>query len=302
MRVRWENVVHAPNRRRRKECRKRVTAGMPGVDKYARVPANYAAAASAAHAGGFSHGRTADYCTDVLKGKTSRPRSYRNKISAARRLKPEHDAMRRETLDDPYLACDGPRRSMLGRNGGKVMVARGENTRPAGVAWSADKEAVKKTLPGYAGAVGRYSNTTWLHTGGDRQLRMRHRRRLSKTDLRNLKGDPKKFVTALRRLDYLHHMYDEIEDPRVGIAAAWCLEKTRSELLNAEYGATGRAPSTSAGRGAPGRAISRPPACTRNRRGWRRTTTARSGPTSGLRPCAATAGGTARRREWTPTP
>ena len=116
------------------------------------------------------------------------------------------------------------------------MVARGENTRPAGVAWSADREAVKKTLPGYAGAVGRYSNATWLHTGGDRQLRMRHRRRLSKTDLRNLKGDPKKFVTALRRLDYLHHMYDEIEDPRVGIAAAGRLEKTRSELLNAEYG------------------------------------------------------------------
>ena len=237
MHVWWENVEYTVNRRWCKECHRQVTAKIPGVAKHARVSANYAAAASAAHMGGLSHGMAADYCTDVLKRKASRSWSYRNKISTARRLKPEYHTIRREILDEPYLACDGPWQNIMGQNGGKVLVARGENTCLAEVAWSANKEAVKKMLPRYAGVVGQDSNTIWLPTGGDHQLCMQHQRRLSKKDLlhRNLEAAVKKFLEGLRRLDYLHHMYDEIGDPHARIVAAGRLEKTRSELLNAEY-------------------------------------------------------------------
>ncbi len=92
-------------------------------------------------------------------------------------------------------------------------------------------------LPGYASVVGQDSNTIWLHTGGDHQLCMQHQRRLSKKDLlyRNLEAAVEKFLEDLRRLDYLHHAYDKIEAPHERIVAVRCLEKTRSELLNAEY-------------------------------------------------------------------
>ena len=209
---------------------------MPGVAKYAQVSPNYAEA-SAAHTGGFSHGITADYCTDVLKRKMSRSWSYRNKISTARRLKPEYHTIRREILDESYLACDELWQNIIGQNDGKVLVARGENMCLAEVVWSADKEAVKKMLPGYAGVAGQDSNMIWLHTGGDHQLCMQQQRRLSKRDLlyRNLEAAVEKFLEDLRRLDYLHHVYDKIEAPHVRIVAARCLEKTRSGLLNAEY-------------------------------------------------------------------
>ena len=237
MHVWWENVEYTVKRRWCKECHRQVTARIPGVAKYARVSANYAAAASAAHMGGNSHGMAADYCTDVLKRKASRSWSYRNKISTARRLKPEYDEIRRKILDEPYLACDELWWNIMGQNGGKVLVARGENMCLAEVVWSANKEAVKKMLPGYAGVVGQDSNTIWLHTGGDHQMCMQHQRRLSKKDLlhRNLEAAVKKFLEDLRRLDYLHHVYDKIEGLHARIVAARCLEKRRSELLNAEY-------------------------------------------------------------------
>ncbi len=66
---------------------------------------------------------------------------------------------------------------------------------------------------------------------------MQHQRRLSKKNLlyRNLEAAVKKFLNDLRRLDYLHHVYDKIEGLHARIVAARCLEKMRSELLNAEY-------------------------------------------------------------------
>ena len=52
---------------------------------------------------------------------------------------------------------------------------------------------------------------------------------------RSLKGDPLKFLTSLRRLDYKHHVYDKIKDSRTRMVAARCLEKERSELMHGEY-------------------------------------------------------------------
>ena len=108
-----------------------------------------------------------------------------------------------------------------------IMVARGAKFCVAEGAGSANIEAVKELLPGYAGTVGQDSNTIWLHAGGDHQTYMQHRRRLSKKDLthRNLKDDTPRFLTELHRLDCLH-VYDEIKDTRTRMVAARCLEKS----------------------------------------------------------------------------
>ena len=237
MHVIWENVEYTVNRRWCRECGKQFSARVPGAAKHARVSANCSAAATALSMSGISHGKTAEFCADALKGETSRSWSYRNKMSAARRLAPEHGAIERDILSEPYLACDEMWWNLPKSNSGKVMVARGSRLCLAEVVWSATIDAVKKMLPNYSGTVGQDSNTIWLHTGGDHQMCMQHQRRLSKKDLihRSLKGDPLKFVTALHRLDYKHHTYDKIEDPHTRMVAARCLEKERSELMHGEY-------------------------------------------------------------------
>ena len=186
---------------------------------------------------GLSHGKAAGFCADVLMCGGSRSWSYRNKISAARRLEPGYDATRRGILDEPYLQCDEMWRKLPKSNGGKVMVARGSRPCLAVVVWSASTGVVKKMLPGYKGTVGQDFNSIWLHTGGDRQMCESHQYRLSKKGLKhtNPNGDVLEFLTALNRLDYKHYVYDKIGDLHTRMVAARCLEKERSELLNGPH-------------------------------------------------------------------
>ena len=234
-RVMEQNVEHTVCRRWCRTCRKQYTARVPGAAKNARVSANCSAAATTLNMNGLSHGKTAGFCGDVLMCGGSRSWSYRNKISAARRLEPEYDVMRRDILREPYLQCDEMWWKIPKSNGGRVMVARGR--RLCLVVRSANTGAVKKMLPGYGGTVGQDSNTIWLHAGGDHQMCMQHQYRLSKKDLKhtNPKGDVLEFLTALKRLDYKHHMYDGIGDPHTRMVAARCLEKERSGLLHGSH-------------------------------------------------------------------
>ena len=236
-RVITENVEHTVCRRWCRACNKQYTARVPGAARYARVSANCSAAATALNLNGLSHGKTAEFCGDALKAKVSRSWSYRNKMSASRRLEPEHRAIRRDILNEPYLQCDKMWWKLPKSNSGKVMVARGSRLCLAEVVWSATKAAVKRMLPDYGGTVGQDSNPIWLHTGGDRQFCEAHQRRLSKKDLKylNPKGDILKFLTALHRLDYKHYVYDRIVDPHTRMVAARCLEKERSELFHGAY-------------------------------------------------------------------
>ena len=217
-------------------CRKQYTARVPGAAKNARVSAN-CSAATALNMNGLSHGKAAGFCGDAPKNGGSRSWSYRNKIFAARRLEPEYDATRREILDEPYLQCDEMWRNLPKSNGGRVMVARGSRLCLAVVVWSASTGAVKKMLPGYGDTVGQDSNPIWMHTGGDRQMCMQHRYHLSKKDIKhtNPKGDILEFLTALKRLDCKHHVYDRMGDPHTRMVAAKCLEKERSGLLHGSH-------------------------------------------------------------------
>ena len=235
-----ENVKYWINRRWCRKCNEMFSRDPPGVAPYARVSANRSAAATSLNLHGLSHGIVAKFCSDVTGRAKSRSWSYRNKISASRRLAPEHEHVQKEILSEPYLQCDEIWWTMPGSNSAKVMMARGAKFCLARVVKSATKDEVKAMLPGYTGVVGQDSNTIWLHIGGDRQFCMQHQRRLSKKDLKhlNLQGDALEFLTALRRLDYKHHVYNEIEDPHTRAVAARCLEKERSELLRATYEGT----------------------------------------------------------------
>ena len=236
-RVITENVEHTVCRRWCRTCKKQYTAGVAGAAKHARVSAGCSAAATILNMNGLSHGKTAGFCGDTLSCGGSRLWSYRNKISAARRLEPEYHSTRRDILREPYLQCDEMWWKLPKSNSGKIMVVRGGRLCLAVVVWSANIKAVKEMLPNYKGTVGQDSNPIWLHTGGDHQMCMQHQRRLSKKDIvhRSLKGDPLKFLTSLRRLDYKHHVYDKIKDSRTRMVAARCLEKERSELMHGEY-------------------------------------------------------------------
>ena len=232
-----EYVEYTINRRWCKECGKYISAKPPGVSKHARVSDDYSSLTTWMYMNGLSHGKVTEFLTDVVKDKTSRSWSYRNKIKTAHTLEPEYNAIKQDILDEPYLACDEMWWKIPGENGGKIMVARGKEICLAKVVWSANIKEVKKMLPGYKWTVGQDSNTIWFHTGGDHQLCEQHQRRLSKKDLvhRNPKGDSLKFLTALHRLDSKGHVYAEIEDAHTRMVAARCLEKERSELLNGEY-------------------------------------------------------------------
>ena len=247
-----ETVEYTINRRWCRECGKMFHNDPPGVAPHARVSTNHSAAATALNMSGLSHGKTAEFCNNLLKGKESRSWSYRNKNSAARRLAPEHARIKKEILQEPYLQCDevwwrayDPRKQdgkqdgkrKRKSSGAKLLVARGDKNCLVEAVWSANIDAVKKMLPKYKGKVGQDSNPIWMHVGCDRQFCMQHQRRLSKKDLKylNLQGDPVVFLTELRRLDYLHHVYHKIEDPHTRMVAARCLEKKRSDLLHEAF-------------------------------------------------------------------
>ena len=236
-RVIVENVKYTICRRWCRECKKQYAAKPPNVAPYARVSANHSAIATSLNLNGLSHGKVAKFCGDALGGTESRSWSYRNKISASRRLAPEHEHIQEQILLEPYLQCDEIWWTKPGSSSTKVMMARGDRFCLARVVESATIVEVKLMLPEYAGVVGQDSNPIWLHTGGDHQFCMQHQRRLSKKDIEhlNLKGDPLIFLIALKRLDYKHHVYDKIEDPYTRMVAARCLEKERSELLRATY-------------------------------------------------------------------
>ena len=239
-RIVTENVKYIVYRRWCKECKKQYTARPPNVAPNARVSANQSAIATSLNMSGLSHGKVAKFCGDALGGKESRSWSYRNKISASRRLAPEHEYIQKQILLEPYLQCDEIWWTIPRSNTSKVLMARGAKFCLAKVVWSANIEAVKLFLRGYLGIVGQDSNTIWLHIGLIHQFCMQHQRRLSKKDLKhlNLKGDALEFLTALHRLDYKHHVYDKIKDPHTRMVAARCLEKERSELLRATYADT----------------------------------------------------------------
>ena len=244
-----EKVKYTINRRWCRECNKMFHNDPPGVAPHARVSTNYSATATTLNMAGLSHGKTVDFCKDVLQGDESRSWSYRNKIKSSLNLTPEYDRIKKAILKESYLQCDevwwrahdsehdeepdGKRAS----NSAKLLVARGAKLCLVKVVWSATIDAVKIFLPGYTGKVGQDSNPIWFHIGCDHQMCMQHQRRLSKKDLKhlNLKGDPLLFLTELQRLDYLHHVYDKIEDPHTRIVAARCLEKKRSDLLHEAF-------------------------------------------------------------------
>ena len=239
-RITTENVKYIINRRWCKKCKKQFNARPPNVAPYARVSINQSAIATSLNMNGLSHGKVAKFCVDALGGNESRSWSYRNKISASRRLAPEHEYIQEQILLEPYLQCDEIWWTMPKSSTSKVLMVRGAKFCLAKVVWSATIEAVKLLLPGYLGIVGQDSNTIWLHVGLIHQFCMQHQRRLSKKDLKHLnpKGDALEFLTALHRLDYKHHVYNKIEDPHTRMVAARCLEKERSELLRATYADT----------------------------------------------------------------
>lgn len=77
-----------------------------GVALHARVSANHSAAATTLNINGLSHGKTAKFYGDMLKTGSSCSWLCRNKISAARRLKPEYDTTRRDLLNEAYMQCE----------------------------------------------------------------------------------------------------------------------------------------------------------------------------------------------------
>ena len=272
------------------------------MSKNARVSDNYSALATWMHLNGLSHGKVTEFLEDVAKDKTSRTWSYRNKIKISRTLEPEYNAMKKDILKEPYLACDEVWWKIPGENGGKVMVARGEKICLAKVVWSANIEEVKKMLPEYKGTVGQDSNTMWFHTGDDHQMCEQHQRRLSKKDLlhRDLKGDSLVFLTALYHLDAMSHVYAKIEDPHTKMVAARCMEKERSKLLNGEY--QDDEDGTIAKRVKRHRREGRYMTAHMYQEDVPQIATASNGSTAGLWQCATTVAGTAPKRGWMPIP
>lgn len=108
-------------------------------------------------------------------------------------------------------------------------------------------------LSRYGGTVEQDSNSTWLHTGGDRQFCESHQRHLSKKDLKhiNLMGDVLGFLTALHRLGYKHYVYDRIDPtPRWSRPGAW--KRSAASCCTAYAGTTNAAPSPGTGSGTGG--------------------------------------------------
>ena len=232
VRVTMENDEYIVCRRWCRKCKKQYMARVSGASPHARVSAKCSVAATTLNMNGLSHGKTAEFCGDVLKAGGSRSWQYRNKMSAACRLEPKYDATRRDILRELYLQCDEMWRKLPKANGDKIMIARGRRLCLV-VVWSATKDAVKKMLAGYGGTVGQDSNPIWLHTDGDCQFCESHQRHLSKKDPKHInpKVDVLGFLTALHRLDYKHYVYDRI-DPHTKMVATRYLEKERSELLH----------------------------------------------------------------------
>lgn len=101
-----ENVRIKTTRRYCRDCKKLVSKTAPGVAPNARISANKSAAMMQLNMAGLSHGKVADFCIETGGVKTTRSRTYRNKMSVAKRLAPRRDAIRRDVLKEPYLICD----------------------------------------------------------------------------------------------------------------------------------------------------------------------------------------------------
>ena len=197
-----ENVLYHVRRRRCAVCKKQVTAKVPNAEKYARVSTHVHSLCTTLNTLGISHGRVSEVLSSVLGRKISRTAAYRYKKKAAGWLAPEHETIKREILNEPYLGCDEVWWNLGSRGNGKVLMAVGAEFALAEVVESRDIPSLQNFLPGYSGIVGQDSYTGWFHVGTRHQMCLIHQIRQVKKDLEhgNPKGHTKTFLTGLKVL------------------------------------------------------------------------------------------------------
>ena len=236
MKVTWETVEHKINRRYCGNCKKQVSAKVPGVMPNARTSANYDALLAHFNVNGLSHGKIANTSCDVLKRSISPSGSYRSKIRTSKALEPDRDSIRKKIMEEPVLNCDElwwP----LGKTKGVVLTALGKDACLMEVAKSRDIPTLINFLPQYDGIVIQDSYAGWMHIGTNRQMCLAHQIRIDKRDIKykKLNSETGKFLNDLRAILKRLYNADKIKGVKKRLEAADSFDAQLDCLMNREY-------------------------------------------------------------------
>ncbi len=219
-----------------RDCKKQVSVQPPGTAPHARYGVNVGAVLNFLNMSGLSQARSVEFAGDALGTPMSCSSAYRNKISRARQMAPERDAVRKKILKEPHLGVDEFHWPLKWGRRGYGVVALGKGLCLVEVVDSRDIKTLKGVLPGYEGIVTQDSYSAWLHVGSARQMCVVHQERLAQKDLElNPGGDVAKFLACLSAVHKKIYRSWRIKDRHSRAVAADCIDSELAELFAAPY-------------------------------------------------------------------
>ena len=185
---------------------------------------------------GLSHARSAEFAGDALGTPVSCSSAYRNKISRARQMVPERDAVREEILKESHLGADEFHWPLEGGKRGYGVVMLGKRSCLVDIVDSRKTGTIKDVLPGYEGIITQDSYPAWLHVGSARQMCVVHQERLVQKDLEwNPGGDVTEFLAGLSAVHKKIYRAWRVKDPYSRAVAADCIDSELAGLFAAPY-------------------------------------------------------------------
>ena len=218
-----------------RDCEKQVSSKPPGTAPHARYGANVGAVLNFLNMSGLSHARSAEFAGDALGTPVSCSSAYRNKISRARQMAPERDAVREKILKEPHRGADEFHWPLGGRRGYGV-VALGKESCLVEIVDSRKTGTTKGVLPGYKGTITQDSYPAWLHVGSARQMCVVHQERLVQKDLEwNPGGDVAEFLAGLSAVHKKIYRAWRVKDPHSRAVSADCIDSEPAGLFAVPY-------------------------------------------------------------------
>ena len=231
-----KTIKYVTVRRWCRDCKKQVSAKPPETSPHARYGANIGAVLNFLNMSGLSHARSAEFAGDALGTPVSCSSAYRNKISRARQMAPERDAVREEILKEPHLGADEFHWPLEGGRRGYGVVALGKRSCLVEIVDSRKIKTIKGVLPGYGGTLTQDSYPAWLHVGSARQMCVVHQERLVQKDLEwNPGGDVAEFLAGLSAVHKKIYRAWRVKDPHSREVAADCIDSELAGLFAAPY-------------------------------------------------------------------
>ena len=241
-----QNVLFKRPRRWCRKCKKQKVQPIPDVRKYARRSANHPAAMTSLNLHGLSHAKAAAYCKDTMKIEVGRSTAFRDKISHSKELKPQHDTIKKEILEEESLGCDEfhcptPKeedkkddKKKSKRKNGYGLIALGKKFCLIQITNNRRIETLEEFLPNYKGITRHDSYTAWFYIGLLHQMCLAHQIRIIKEIIKYEKpeGDVLIFLQEILRIYQRYYTAHEIDDPHTRRVAARCLNESLRQLMH----------------------------------------------------------------------